>query len=36
MTTSVVPVFRVKDAAASIEWYRRIRIRLAEAHVDDE
>lgn len=24
MSTSVVPIFRVKDAAASVEWYRRI------------
>lgn len=24
MTTSVVPILRVADAAASVEWYRRI------------
>lgn len=24
MTTSIVPILRVADAAASVEWYRRI------------
>jgi catechol 2,3-dioxygenase-like lactoylglutathione lyase family enzyme len=32
MTTNIIPVFRVNDAAASVEWYRQLGFELVFEH----